>query len=62
MQEAYVMKKYVSFLLTCIMLAGCFSISAFSWSTRTKTIPSVKITVNLGDISVGDELSSNAES
>ena len=62
MQEAYVMKKYVSFLLTCIMLAGCFIIPAFSWSTRTKTIPSVKITVNLGDISVGDELSSNAES
>ncbi|MBR2532478.1 MAG: N-acetylmuramoyl-L-alanine amidase family protein [Lachnospiraceae bacterium] len=56
------MKKYISFLITFTMLAALITLPSYAWSTHTKTIPSVRITVNLNDISVGDELSYSAES
>ena len=56
------MKKYISFLVTLTMLAGIIGMPAYAWQTRVRAIPSVRITVNVSDLNVGDELSYSAES
>ena len=54
------MKKFSSLLVAAAMLLG-LTAPAYAWSTHTKSIPSVRITVNLNDLEIGDELSDNAE-
>ncbi len=56
------MKKILSFTGILILAATLMNIPAFAWVTRTRPISNVRITVNTGDLEVGDQLSDNAES
>lgn len=55
------MKKVTAFFITAALLLGFGSISSFAYYTKTKSIPSVRITVNTGELNLGDDLSSNAD-
>lgn len=56
------MKKTGKILLLSLALTAIFCMTALAYSDRYKAIPSVRITVKTGDLSVGDELSDDADS
>ncbi len=56
-----IMKKITTLIMALALALGICSISSYAYYTRTKSIPSVRITVNTGDLELGDDLSDNAD-
>ena len=55
------MNKIRTLIVTAAAVLGMTSMSSYAYYTKTKSIPSVRITINTGELSLGDELSDNAE-
>ena len=54
------MKKTAAFILTLSAVVGIAGISSYAYYTKTKSIPNVKITINTGDLNLGDDVSDDA--
>ena len=56
------MKKLMKIILAAAVFTMMLVTTVFAYSERYRAIPSVRITVQTGELSIGDELSDNAES